>query len=112
MKKILIIAGVVILGIILVRGCVKRDKIDTKKDEAVPELLQTVSALRGRGVAADFSYKRQAVGKQLKDANRRGARYAVIVHGDGRLGIKNLATGQQTDVPAQDLLAEPKRHMT
>lgn len=113
--------GDVVLGILLeekgkLPAGLRQGSIDAfviaEKDEAVPELLRTVSALRGRGVAADFSYKRQTVGKQLQAANRRGARFAVIVHGDGRLGIKDLATGQQTDVPAQDFLAEPKRHMT
>ena len=40
-------------------------------DEAVfPKVMETVAALRGSRWAADFSYKRQGVGKQLKEANQ------------------------------------------
>jgi len=71
--------------------------------------VTVVGALRGRGWAADFSYKRQNIGKQLKEANRRNARAAAILQGDGdRMQIKDLATGNQKNVPVGEFLAKLK----
>ena len=61
-----------------------------------PAVMRAVGALRRSGVSADFSYARRAVGKQLKEANRRGARYAVLVRSEG-LSIKDLKSGEQVD---------------
>jgi histidyl-tRNA synthetase len=73
-------------------------------------LLGAVGALRGKGLSADFSYKGGAVGKQLKEANRRGARCAVILRGESA-GVKNLQTGLQTDVPLAAFLAEAAKYL-
>jgi histidyl-tRNA synthetase len=62
-----------------------------------------VARLRQGGRSADFSYKRANVGKQLKEANRRGARRAVIVGPDG-LSVKDLATGEQSPATVEQLL--------
>ncbi len=74
------------------------------------KVLELVGRLRRGGIATDFSAKRQAVGKQLKEANRRNARYAVIVR-DDTVGVKNLTTGEQTDVPIEDFLENPVAYM-
>ena len=66
--------------------------------------------MRAKGVVADFSYKGQAVGKQLKEANRRGARHVAILR-PGAVGVKNLTTGQQAEIPLQDFLAEPGKYL-
>ena len=42
------------------------------------QVLAVVAALRQGGLAADFCYKRQPLGKQLKEANRRAALRAAI----------------------------------
>ena len=76
----------------------------------VEKVLATVGALRSKGLSADFNYKRQGVGKQLKDANKRGAKCAVIVRAGG-LAVKNLKTGQQADVPQEEFLNEPGRFL-
>ena len=60
--------------------------------------LSVVGELRRRGRSADFSTKAN-VGKQLKEANRRGALYAVVVSGDGELFVKDMSTGEQSDEP-------------
>jgi len=73
-------------------------------------VLEAVGRLRQGGLAADYSFKRQALGKQLKEANRRGARYAIIM-GTDAVGVKNLATGEQTDVPAGEFLTEPEKYL-
>ena len=69
-----------------------------------PTVLQVVADLRRAGRSADYSYARRAVGKQLKEANRRGARTAVLV-GDGAAGVKDLATGRQEDMSLDTFVA-------
>ena len=70
-------------------------------------VMQVVGALRGKGISADFSYKRQNIGKQLKAANQRGARLAAIV-GPGGVAVKDLASGSQlAEVSLAEFLANP-----
>jgi len=69
-------------------------------------VLEVVGALRSRGLAAEMSYKRQALGKQLKAANRRGARRALIVRKDGVL-VRDMASGDQREMPLEAFLADP-----
>ncbi len=71
-------------------------------------VLEVVGALRGKGLSAEFSYKRQAVGKQLKEANRRGAERAVIIR-EGGVAVKDMGTGNQSDRALDDFLSDPNR---
>ena len=73
---------------------------------SLDQVVQLVSAIRSRGRIADFSYKRQALAKQLQQANRRMAAYAVIVSAEGNVTVKDLANGQQQDRGLQEFLAE------
>ena len=75
-------------------------------DGAFDKVIDVVGRLRTQGLSAEFSYKRQAIGKQLKDANRRGARLALLVRADGLAGLKDLTTGEQRDVPLEDAIAQ------
>jgi len=76
-------------------------------DEASrPMVLEVVGALRRAGRSADFNYRPQALGKQLKAANRRGAGRAVIVRADG-LTVKDLASGDQREATLAQLLKAP-----
>jgi histidyl-tRNA synthetase len=68
--------------------------------------IEVVGALRARGLAADFSYARRSVGKQLKDANRRGARRAAIVRADG-VSVKDMGSGEQIDMTLDTFLKTP-----
>jgi len=99
--------GDVVLGILLEeRGrlpeTLKAASLDVFVIDDRPELaelvFQTVGALRRAGRAADFSYKRQNVGKQLKEANKRGARQAAILKSPDLVALKNLATGEQVEM--------------
>ena len=73
----------------------------------MPAVLTLVAALRQNGWGADFSYKRQGVGKQLKEANRRGARAVLIVEPDeDRLSAKNMATGEQGETSLAALVGK------
>jgi len=71
-----------------------------------PKVLEVVGALRRAGLSADFNYRAQAIGKQLKVANRRGAIRAVIVRADG-VSIKDLASGYQQDRALNEFLRDP-----
>jgi len=72
-------------------------------------VVKIVAKLRRQGVVADAS-TRSNLGKALKEANKRRARYAVIVRPD-RVGVKDLATGEQIDVPTDVFLSEPKKYV-
>jgi len=73
---------------------------------SLEQVLEVVGALRSAGRSADFSYARRSIGKQLKEANRRGAARAVIVR-PGALSVKDLTSGRQEDVTLEELLAGP-----
>ncbi|KKL85237.1 hypothetical protein LCGC14_1956770, partial [marine sediment metagenome] len=77
-------------------------------DDVSEQMLQVVGGLRRAGVATDYSSKRN-LGKALKEANRRKARYAVIVRTDG-VAVKSLQTGDQVDVPIEELLENPAKY--
>jgi len=107
--------GDVVLGILLEeKGKLPADLRNRRLDFFVvdgregglEDVLKVVSALRRAGVSADFSYKAQPLGKQLKEANRRGAAKAAIVKQD-TVTVKNLADGAQVDRPLADFLANP-----
>lgn len=74
----------------------------------LPQLMTILNRLRAGGIRADFSYKRQALGKQLKQASSRAARVAIIVgeeyQRDGKLIIKNLGNGEQHAVASNDVV--------
>jgi len=73
--------------------------------------LEVVGALREKGFSAVINYKRQAVGKQLKQAGGQNARWAVILGEetvkDGLVNLKDLAEGTQKTVSLEEFLAEP-----
>lgn len=80
-------------------------------DEALrADSLALATRLRREGaIHADLYVADGRVGKQLKYADRRGVRYALIRGNNevaaGTVAVKELATGDQTDVPEDDLIA-------
>ena len=80
-------------------------------DTLLGEVLEVVGRLRRAGLSADFAAKQQSLGKQLKDANRRGADFAVICQPDG-VGVKDLRTGRQTDMARETFLEDPRSHLS
>lgn len=60
--------------------------------------LEITAQLRAQGFAAAFSYKRAAVGKQFKQADAAGARYALVVGEEtterSEITLKDLTAGQ------------------
>ena len=79
--------------------------------ELFEQVIRVVGVLRGMGVRADFSYRRQGLGKQLKAASAAGCACAVLLgqetHQRNAVTIKDLASGEQKEVLLDDLLADP-----
>jgi histidyl-tRNA synthetase len=75
--------------------------------DAAPDALRLAQRLRGEGFSADVYAGRGKLGKQLKYADRRGARVAVIRGADeraaGTVAVKDLASGDQATVAEADL---------
>jgi histidyl-tRNA synthetase len=74
--------------------------------------LGIVAELRRAGISTAFSYKRQGLGKQLKTAGQKGASRVVIVGEElsqrGQVLVKDLATGEQIEVPRENLAGRLK----
>jgi len=81
------------------------------EDGLRPQLHELVAALRRAGVHARFGYARQALGKQLKAADKRGCTTVVILGAEtrdrGDVQIKDMVGGQARHVPLVHLLADP-----
>ncbi|MCY0925012.1 histidine--tRNA ligase [Streptomyces sp. H27-H1] len=76
---------------------------------AKPVLFGLVTELRRAGVAADISYGGKGLKGAMKDANRSGARFALVA-GDrdleeGVVQLKDMQSGEQTPVALADVVA-------
>ena len=71
--------------------------------------LKLLNELRAGGVAADIDYAGRSMKAQMKEANRTGAKYAVILGEDevnqGVVTLKDLKTGEQESVQRQEVCA-------
>ena len=75
-------------------------------------VVDLTAKLREQGVACAFSYRRVAVGKQLREAASRNATVAVIVGQETRdrgvVTVKDLAAQTQREEPIAKLLENPR----
>jgi len=114
------ISDVVVLDLLSERGRLPADVRASKRVDLFlidadaslfGEALALAARLRQGGYHAEFSYRRQGVGKQLKQASGNNAARAVIVgaeYTDRRvLSVKDLATGRQIEVPVDTFLVDP-----
>lgn len=91
-------------------------KVDVYLIDAAPELFPVVVRLAGRlrakGIRAEFSYRRQAIGKQFKAAAASRADRAVIVgqeYVDRQvIAVKEMGTGQQAEMTIEAFLMNSK----
>jgi histidyl-tRNA synthetase len=71
--------------------------------EDLPHVLSLAHRLRDDGLRVEYALSPQAVGKQLKLADARGARLAAVVGPDerarGEIVLKDLQSGSQDTVP-------------
>jgi histidyl-tRNA synthetase len=72
--------------------------------------LQLAQALRAAGRSVLYGLKPAGVGKQLKDANARGATHVILLGTDevarGAATVRTMATGEQREVPLDALLQD------
>jgi histidyl-tRNA synthetase len=66
--------------------------------------------LRAAGVRVDLAYGDRGLKGAMRAADRSGARLALVA-GDrdieaGTIGVKDLTTGEQVDVPTDSVVAE------
>ncbi len=74
------------------------------------ELARLAAALRSVDVRSDLAYGDRGVKGAMRAADRSGARIALVA-GDrdiesGTVGVKDLSTGEQVDVPVDSVVAE------
>jgi histidyl-tRNA synthetase len=69
----------------------------------LPHVQALAHKLRDAGLRVEYALSPQAVGKQLKLANDRNARLAVVVGPDeraqGQIVLKDLKSGSQEKIP-------------
>ncbi|MER6612982.1 histidine--tRNA ligase [Streptomyces xantholiticus] len=84
-------------------------------EEARRVLFGVVTELRKAGVAADFSYGGRGLKSAMKNANRSGARYAIIGGerdlAEGVVQLKDMESGEQEPVALADLVAEVRARL-
>ena len=72
------------------------------------EAIRIAQKLRGRGLWTDYDLKQRSLQKQLEYANALKARVAVIVGPrelkEGKVRVKDLRTGKESDVPTSSLV--------
>ena len=79
-------------------------------ERAKRELAVLGAALRAAGVRVDLAYGDRSLKAAMKGADRSGALIALVA-GDrdidaGTIGVKDLATGEQTDIAVDSVVAE------
>src|SRR6185436_12261597 len=76
--------------------------VESRRDD----YLRLAAALRAAGVGVEFYPEPKKLGAQLKYADRRGFRFALIVGADewqaGAGQVKTLASGETRSVPLWD----------
>ena len=78
-------------------------------EQAKLELAKVAATLRAAGVRVDLAYGDKGIKGAMRAADRSGARFALVA-GDrdvaaGTIGVKDLSTGEQVDVPADSVVA-------
>ncbi|MFC8509156.1 histidine--tRNA ligase [Streptomyces sp. NPDC057411] len=78
-------------------------------EEARRVLFGKITELRKAGVAADFSFGGKGLKGSMKDANRSGARLAIVAGerdlGEGVVQLKDMESGEQGPVALDQLVA-------
>lgn len=78
-------------------------------EEDLPHALSLAHQLRGAGMAVEYALSMGNLGKQLKQADARGARLAIVIGPDdrakGEVQVKDLAAKQQRSVRLADVVS-------
>ncbi len=74
-----------------------------------PEYVKLATGLRKDGIPTEVYYESNKIGKQIKFANNMGIKYVLFLGSEekskGVVKIKNLESGEQTEVPTEKLAA-------
>ncbi len=77
--------------------------------------FKILNQIRDNGVVADKDYSGVKVGKQIKEAFRRNAKYFAVFGerevDEGQFQLKNAATKDTVDVKIADFVAEPTKYL-
>ncbi|HSD25505.1 MAG TPA: histidine--tRNA ligase [Solirubrobacterales bacterium] len=68
--------------------------------------LAVVTELRRAGITADLDLADRATKGQMKQADRVGARYALILAGDGKATLRDLTSGEEREVDPSRIAEE------
>ncbi|MBC7330273.1 histidine--tRNA ligase [bacterium] len=68
--------------------------------------FQLLMELRGKGLKADMDYLERSLKSQLRQANRIGAKYALILRRDGAIVLKDMEKGTQKEVKLEEAIGE------
>ena len=75
--------------------------------EAKAKAYKLVNEIRSHGLIVETDYMDRSVKAQMKYANKIGAKKVVIIGADelekGAANVKDMATGEQTEVSLADL---------
>ena len=84
-------------------------------EEAKVLAMQTAAALRIAGYRVDMCFEEAKLGNMFKRAERKGAKFAIIIGEDEvkkeEVVIKNLVTTEQTSVPVKKLIETIDKEM-
>jgi histidyl-tRNA synthetase len=85
-------------------------------EEAARRMFALVHELRVAGVATDMAFDGKGLKGAMKGADRSGAAYAVILGerdlATGSAQVKDLASGEQTAVPLDEIVPKLKEKLT
>jgi len=77
------------------------------------EGFRLCSELRVDGVSSDMDYQGRSLKAQMRQANKRGAKYVAILGEDelqkGAVILRNMASGQQREIKIENFVNEVKR---
>lgn len=83
--------------------------IGALEEDLLAQAANVARVVRRAGQHAEFAYKAKSPGAHLKDAIKKGARFAALLGSEeastGHINLKNLATGEQTPVAQSELLS-------
>lgn len=75
-------------------------------DAASDKALQLVAALRREGLSSQMDVMGRSMRKQMKYADKLGARFTAVIGdtelAEGKVAVKNMATGEKIDLPLDD----------
>src|SRR5919106_440695 len=66
--------------------------------------LALVIELRRAGVAADLNLGDRAIKGQMRQADRAGARYALILPSDGKATLRDMTSGEEREIDAESVV--------